>query len=212
MSVAVEDFLVKSGKVIERALIQSRSFDIMRDYSADDHADGDANGDSDVTSSCARVYDGTSSSVVASSSKQPLFVFRDLKWTKGRAVTDIDTSPFYDDLCLVAYNARGFLEDMIGSLDPSLPSSSSSTTLQDTSSSASSSSASASSASASLPWSDADANGAVLLWSSALPNHPEYKFTCSSQVMSACFHPFDRHILIGGTYTGQVCMSLYIDR
>ncbi|POM77321.1 Dynein intermediate chain, partial [Phytophthora palmivora] len=69
-----------------------------------------------------------------------------------RAVTDVDVSPFYPELTLVA----------------------------------------------------AITEGVVLLWSTALPGRPEYRFTCHSQVTSACFNPFDRHIIIGGTYSGQI--------
>ncbi|KAH9191996.1 hypothetical protein AeNC1_006029 [Aphanomyces euteiches] len=158
LSADLDDFLSKSGRVMERALIQASTFDVMKDYSQD--ADmGDADGANDGSQHTLKLA----------------HIYRDAKWTKGRAVTDIDISPFYNELSLVAYNARGYLEDE-DTADWSM---------QDTIS---------------------DAEGVVLLWSSNLPSHPEYKFTCHSQVMSACFNPFDRHLLVGGTYSGQVVL------
>ncbi|KAF0718288.1 Aste57867_1785 [Aphanomyces stellatus] len=157
LSADIDAFLNKSGRVMERALIQASSFDVMKDYSmdGDDDADGGA---ADASSQALKLA----------------HVYRDAKWTKGRAVTDIDVSPFYNEMCLVAYNARGFLEDDEAEWN-----------MQDSMS---------------------DAEGVVLLWSSNLPSHPEYKFTCHSQVMSACFNPFDRNLLVGGTYSGQVVL------
>ncbi|EQC30847.1 hypothetical protein SDRG_11329 [Saprolegnia diclina VS20] len=160
-STEMESFLTKSGNIMERALLQAGAFDVMRDYSQDD----------DVS-----MVD-VDHPMTASKCKQ-LFVYRDTKWTKGRAVTDIDISPFYNELCLVAYNARGYLEDDMDTSPVEW-------NVQDAM---------------------AEAEGVVLLWSSNMPTHPEYKFTCNSQVMSACFNPFDRHVLMGGTYSGQVVL------
>ncbi|OQS07255.1 cytoplasmic dynein intermediate chain [Thraustotheca clavata] len=160
-SVEMEAFLTKSGNIMERALIQAGAFDVMRDYSQDD----------DVS-----MVD-VDHPMTASKCKQ-LFVYRDAKWTRSRAVTDIDISPFYNELSLVAYNARGYLEDDMDTSPVEW-------NVQDAM---------------------AEAEGVVLLWSSNMPTHPEYKFTCNSQVMSACFNPFDRHVLMGGTYSGQVVL------
>ena len=58
-------------------------------------------------------------------------------------------------------------------------------------------------------WSEfgnADPDGVVLLWSTVLPTRPEYVFTCQSQVLTAQFHPFDRHLLIGGSYCGEILL------
>ncbi|ETV97233.1 hypothetical protein, variant [Aphanomyces invadans] len=163
LSADLDSFLSKSGRVMERALIQASTFDVMKDYSADGTSDdNDMNGGS--TSHALKLA----------------HIYRDSKWTKGRAVTDIDVSPFYNELSLVAYNARGYLEDDLNDqADWNM-----------------------------LDGGDAmaDAEGVVLLWSSNLPSHPEYKFTCHSQVMSACFSPFDRNLLVGGTYSGQVVL------
>ena len=34
---------------------------------------------------------------------------------------------------------------------------------------------------------------------------PEYTFNCQTAVLSAAFHTFDPHLVLGGTYSGQVC-------
>ncbi|OQR82407.1 cytoplasmic dynein intermediate chain [Achlya hypogyna] len=160
-SIEMESFLIKSGNIVERALLQAGAFDVMRDYSQDDDVNM-VDADHPLTSSKCK----------------QLFTYRDAKWTKGRAVTDIDVSPFYNELCLVAYNARGYLEDDMDTSPVEW-------NVQDAM---------------------AEADGVVLLWSSNMPSHPEYKFTCNSQVMSACFNPYDRHVLLGGTYSGQVVL------
>jgi len=53
--------------------------------------------------------------------------------------------------------------------------------------------------------SDGDGGGgAVLLWSLALASSPERELTCHSPVLKACFAPDSPHLLVGGTYSGQV--------
>ncbi|CAK5072217.1 unnamed protein product [Aphanomyces euteiches] len=79
LSADLDDFLSKSGRVMERALIQASTFDVMKDYSQD--ADmGDADGANDGSQHTLKLA----------------HIYRDAKWTKGRAVTDIDISPFYN--------------------------------------------------------------------------------------------------------------------
>jgi dynein intermediate chain len=165
----MDAFLLKASRVIERALNSSSKFDIMIDYGA-------------------TVEQDTLMEEVTESLKQQ-FAFTDDKWSKHRAVTDVDVSPFFPELTLVSYTARDFLDeeedDTIGSRqwDTMGNSSAASSALTDVS---------------------AVTDGVVLLWSTALPTRPEYRFTCHSQVTSACFNPFDRHIIIGGTYSGQI--------
>lgn len=48
--------------------------------------------------------------------------------------------------------------------------------------------------------------GLVLLWNSHAPSRPEYTFTASSDVLSARFSPFHPNIVIGGCYSGQICL------
>ncbi|KAG7382903.1 Cytoplasmic dynein 1 intermediate chain 2 [Phytophthora pseudosyringae] len=166
-SEVMEAFLNKASRVIERALNTSSKYDIMIDYGADVEQDSAVE---DATESLKQQY-----------------VFVDDKWSKHRAVTDVDVSPFYPELTLVAYTARDFLEeedkddDMASQWDTM-----------------------GNSATAALKEVASITEGVVLLWSTALPGRPEYRFTCHSQVTSACFNPFDRHIIIGGTYSGQV--------
>ncbi|KIX01377.1 uncharacterized protein Z518_09102 [Rhinocladiella mackenziei CBS 650.93] len=48
--------------------------------------------------------------------------------------------------------------------------------------------------------------GLVLLWNSHAPSRPEYTFMASSDVLSARFSPFHPNLVIGGCYSGQVCL------
>ncbi|KAE8970962.1 hypothetical protein PF011_g26215 [Phytophthora fragariae] len=164
---AMEAFLSKASRVIERALNTSSKYDIMVDYGADVEQD--------------------SAVEEATESLKQHFVFADEKWSKHRAVTDVDVSPFYPELTLVAYTARDFLEEE--DKDDGM------TSQWDTM---------GNSATAALTEVASITEGVVLLWSTALPGRPEYRFTCHSQVTAACFNPFDRHIIIGGTYSGQI--------
>lgn len=165
----MEAFLSRASRVIERALTSSSKFDIMIDYGA-------------------TVEQDTLMEEVTESLKQQ-FAFTDDKWSKHRAVTDVDVSPFYPELALVSYTARDFLDEEAGDVTGSRQ--------WDTMGN------SATTASALTDVSSVT-DGVVLLWSTALPTRPEYRFTCHSQVTSAIFNPFDRHLIIGGTYSGQV--------
>lgn len=51
-----------------------------------------------------------------------------------------------------------------------------------------------------------DPAGLVLLWNSHAPSRPEYTFTASSDVLSARFSPFHPNLVIGGCYSGQICL------
>lgn len=163
----MEAFLTKASRIIERALTSTTKYDIMIDYGA-------------------TVENDLLMEDAVESLKQQ-FTFADEKWTKHRAVTDIDLSPFYPELMLVSYTARDFLEEEDKDI--------STTKEWDTM---------GNSAAAALTDTSAITEGVVLLWSTALPTRPEYKFTCHSQVTSACFNPFDRHLIFGGTYSGQI--------
>lgn len=163
----MEAFLTKASRIIERALTSTTKYDIMIDYGATVETD--------------LLAEDTTESL-----KQQ-FLFADEKWTKHRAVTDIDVSPFYPELMLVSYTARDYLEEEDKDI--------STTKEWDTM---------GNSAAAALTDTSAITEGVVLLWSTALPTRPEYKFTCHSQVTSACFNPFDRHLIFGGTYSGQI--------
>ncbi|CAI5710764.1 unnamed protein product [Hyaloperonospora brassicae] len=167
---SMEAFLNKASRVIERALSTSSKFDIMVDYGAEVGQDKAVE---EFTESLKQQH-----------------VFVDNKWSKHRAVTDVDVSPYYPELTLVAYTARNFLEEE-GKDDGA-------SSQWDTM---------GKSATARVPTEvAATTEGVVLLWSTALPGRPEYRFTCHSQVTSACFNPFDRHVIIGGTYSGQIVL------
>eukprot|EP00041_Stephanoeca_diplocostata_P031236 m.968728 g.968728 ORF g.968728 m.968728 type:complete len:428 (+) comp23918_c1_seq5:123-1406(+) len=49
-------------------------------------------------------------------------------------------------------------------------------------------------------------DGVVLVWNSHMPDRPEYKFECQSAVLSCSFSPFSPHVIVGGTYSGQVVL------
>jgi len=49
-------------------------------------------------------------------------------------------------------------------------------------------------------------NGLVLLWNTHAPSRPEYTFNASSDVLTARFSPFHPNLIIGGCYSGQVCI------
>lgn len=48
--------------------------------------------------------------------------------------------------------------------------------------------------------------GQVLLWNVHAPSRPEYVFACGSDVLSARFSPFHPNYVIGGCYSGQICL------
>lgn len=48
--------------------------------------------------------------------------------------------------------------------------------------------------------------GMVLLWNTHAPSRPEYVFTAGSDVLSARFSPFHPNLVVGGCYSGQVCL------
>ncbi|SOV77188.1 cytoplasmic dynein intermediate chain, putative [Plasmodium sp. gorilla clade G3] len=48
--------------------------------------------------------------------------------------------------------------------------------------------------------------GYVLLWNITMKNRPEYVFTSESSVCTALFNKFHPHLIIGGTYTGNVVL------
>lgn len=51
-----------------------------------------------------------------------------------------------------------------------------------------------------------DPNGLVLLWNTHAPSRPEYVLNASSDVLTARFSPFHPNLIIGGCYSGQVCI------
>ena len=51
-----------------------------------------------------------------------------------------------------------------------------------------------------------DSAGLVLIWNCHSPSRPEYTFRASSDVLSARFSPFHPNLIIGGCYSGQICL------
>ncbi|RMZ78519.1 hypothetical protein DV737_g3793, partial [Chaetothyriales sp. CBS 132003] len=48
--------------------------------------------------------------------------------------------------------------------------------------------------------------GQVLLWNVHAPSRPEYVFSSGSDVLSAQFSPFHPNLVVGGCYSGQICL------
>lgn len=44
-----------------------------------------------------------------------------------------------------------------------------------------------------------------------MQHRPEYQLSSQSPVLTAKFHPFDTHVIIGGTYSGQVADDRHAD-
>ena len=112
----------------------------------------------------------------------PLSRFFDESYCSQRSVTDMSFSPFFDELLLVAYNARS---DSTNDWNPS---------------------ASAGGGGGGGGGSGDHPDGVVLVWSQLLKSRPEYVFTCQSAVLTAFFDPFDRNLIYGGTYSGQIVL------
>ena len=51
-----------------------------------------------------------------------------------------------------------------------------------------------------------DSAGLVLLWNTHSPSRPEYTFNAGTDVLSARFSPFHPNLIIGGCYSGQICL------
>lgn len=49
-------------------------------------------------------------------------------------------------------------------------------------------------------------NGLCLVWNIHAPSRPEYVFYASSDVLTARFSPFHPNLIIGGCYSGQICI------
>jgi hypothetical protein len=201
-SEALENFLVKSSRIIERILANGSQYDCMIDYSAAMVSDDN---DASITRSSSTTT-GEGGGEGARIKLQ--MVLKDEKWTQFRAVTDIDVSPFYTELIMVSYTGRNFLEEKNTSNRGGANGQDTGNKQQrwDSLEGGSPSPSPSSSSSKAHQMTDIASitEGVVLLWSTALPTRPEYKFTCHSQVTASCFHPFDRHLLFGGTYSGQV--------
>lgn len=48
--------------------------------------------------------------------------------------------------------------------------------------------------------------GVALVWNSHMTSKPEYAFTANSDVLCASFSPHHPKLVLGGTYSGQVCL------
>ncbi|CAA9987095.1 cytoplasmic dynein intermediate chain, putative [Plasmodium knowlesi strain H] len=51
-----------------------------------------------------------------------------------------------------------------------------------------------------------DPDGYVLVWNSTMNGRPEYVFTSETAVCTSVFNKFNPHLIIGGTYTGNVLL------
>ena len=68
-------------------------------------------------------------------------------------------------------------------------------------------SAAAGTGTADVDWSSkSDPDGLLLVWNVMNQAAPEYTFTAQSPVLTGMFHPFSPHLLLGSTYSGQICL------
>ncbi|CAO1617395.1 unnamed protein product [Parajaminaea phylloscopi] len=51
---------------------------------------------------------------------------------------------------------------------------------------------------------DLSPDGLVLIWNMHLSDRPEFVFQAQTDVLSVCFSPFHPHLVVGGTYSGQI--------
>jgi dynein intermediate chain, cytosolic len=143
-------FLKRASTVVERALGEQLTYDILQDYSKGDVLER-RHGHEQL---------------------HKLLCFYDAAWCQDRAVSDVHWSPHYPELLLVAYSApgRGQESALLGPAGAG----------------------------------DAPPDGLVLVWSLALPSRPEFVLHAQSPVLTARFHKFDAHLVVGGAYSGQV--------
>ena len=146
-------FLSSSSRILERALGQSRTFDIFVDYCSDRDAGRQLSENHIFTM---------------------LGTFDD-DYSRNRPVMDMQTSPHRAELFLAAYGAKGQAFQNKGAWQL-------------------------------VTGSEDDPAGLVCIWSQLLQNRPEFKFTSSSPVLTARFHPVEQHLVVGGCYSGQVLL------
>jgi dynein intermediate chain len=51
-----------------------------------------------------------------------------------------------------------------------------------------------------------ESDGLVLVWNMLTPTRPEFVYTCQSEVLTCRFSDFHHHMIIGGTYSGQIVL------
>lgn len=106
--------------------------------------------------------------------------FQDHRWTKGRMISDLDFSVKVCVPCFITLATH--------STDPSqYP--------ELLLASYTKSAASAQSA-----------RGLALIWNAHMPSRPEHVFTATSDILTARFSPYHPSLVLGGTYSGQVCL------
>lgn len=57
-----------------------------------------------------------------------------------------------------------------------------------------------------VTYDNTDPEGILAIWSLADKDKPEYVFHAPSSLLSAKFHPYDSHLVVGGTYSGQILL------
>lgn len=154
-------FLTKSAHIVERAIGQTSVFDVLESYQLKQSGE----------------QKGAAKALIKVSA------FSD-ESVKSRPIMDIQFSPHFPELFLVAYGSKS---SHTGSVN----------TGKSTTSNWSGSNPSTSGG-------QEDALGMVCVWSTGVHTKPEFKFYASSPVLSARFHDTDEHLIVGGCYTGQI--------
>lgn len=152
--------------------------------------------------------------------------FECARWTQNRDVTDMDWSPVHKELVLASYHMPNYSKT--GSTNPqqqqrhatgpspASPNKSSSATSGTSTNSndhhhphlVSPSRHLLSNNNATLVPKPGEnqADGLALVWSLAMPDRPEHIFTCNSPILCSKFHPTEHHLIVGGTYSGQLAV------
>jgi dynein intermediate chain len=158
------DFLSRSSYVIDRALGQQSVFDMLRDYKSD----------------TVSGYRGDSEARILSFN-----ALYEVDAVKGRPVMDLQFSPHFPELFLVAYGSKAAATSRMKS-----PKSSYAKSMKFTSTTSGTD----------------ESLGLVCVWSIGCTITCEFIFTASSPVLCARFHDTDPHLILGGCYTGQILL------
>lgn len=169
-------FLNAASKKVERVLGSAVLADLLMDY--DGETDGIERG------AASKASDGSK----FISSRQ---IYECPQWTATRDVTDLDWSPLHRELMLCSYHMPSSTTK-IG--EPKGSTAVKVISPEDTPSDSL------------VPRTNLElqSDGLALVWNLAMPNRPEYVFTCGSPVTSTRFHPTESPLIIGGCQSGQV--------
>mmetsp|Transcript_20620 Transcript_20620/g.25498 ORF Transcript_20620/g.25498 Transcript_20620/m.25498 type:complete len:723 (+) Transcript_20620:83-2251(+) len=110
------------------------------------------------------------------------------QWTTShRPIADLDFSPHHKELILTSYHTSPTFSSSAHPLPPPTATTPSSLLTPQ-------------------PYETTNSDGLLLIYSLAMPTHPENVFTHSSPILTCRFHPTEPHLLLGGCHNGQMCV------